>query len=159
MSYGVTWTTSSVFVRICGTCRSSGSAGTTVSTSSITKLPSGRRFVAVPAAKSLPEPLKSLDCLAKAVHVALLHVALIVTFTSVETLVDTVNGFDVDRNWTTLPTVVAFQPVRLAVSAPASTVTPVGGTKFADPSVWLLDASLLSVSLRRADVDVSPVRV
>ena len=51
------------------------------------KLPSGRRFVAVPGAKSFPLPLKSFDCFACIVHVASCTArASIVTSTSAKTL-------------------------------------------------------------------------
>src|SRR5918994_1799893 len=137
-----------------------GSSGSTVSIGAISKLPSGRTFVAVPGVKSLPAPLKSFDCFACAVHVAFIQAeaSRLLTLTSTKTLeragsVEGVSAFDVERNSTTFPLRKALQPVRLVVRAPGSTVTPTGAMKFADPSVCLLDASFVSVSLSRADVD------
>ncbi len=87
MSFAVTARSSCTDTLICGTktvAVVSGSS-TSVPISAIARLPSGRRFVLVPCAKSLPVPLKSFDCFDCVVQVAIDSSASVVTATSAET--------------------------------------------------------------------------
>ena len=129
------------------------------------KLPSGVRSDAEAfSCASFPGwPLKSFDCLAFVVQVAgkaALHDGAIVTPTSAETLSPrgSATELDAERNATAPFSTVAVQPGRSAAPTTAPRATPLGGVKFAEPSVCWLLGSFVSFSVNVLRLVVASVR-
>jgi hypothetical protein len=93
-------------------------------------------------------PLKSLDCFASTVQVAVVH-AEIVTATSALTdcPLPSAIALDFARNWTTRPTTLTSNPpFVMLLTAPGA--KPAGAVKFADPSDCDAFGSFVNVSVK-----------